>query len=100
MTCGLTKDDVKDALGLLYGADEEKAQKHLENLEEYANGYHFCNTRSVPKVFNSATVMGYLQVIFLKQLVLNPVLSSFSTHNNSEANRQTLSILRILKSPR
>ena len=98
--CGLTKDDVKDALGLLYGADGEKAQKHLEKLEEYTNGYHFCNKKSVPKVSNPATVMWYLQVIFLKQLVLNPVLSSFSTHNNSEANRQTLSILRILKSPR
>jgi len=67
--CGLTTDGVKDAVGLLYGADEEKAQKHLEKLEEYTYGYRFSNTESVPKVFNPAIVMWYLEVIFLKQLV-------------------------------
>jgi len=98
--CGLTKDDVMDALRLLFKNDEEKVQEHLAKLEKYTNGYHFSNLKTVPTVFNPDTVMWYLKVIFLKQLVLNPVLISFSTQANTEANRQTLSILRIPKSRR
>ena len=103
--CGLTKHDVLGALRLVFKNDkekvqEEKVQEHLAKLEKYTNGYHFCNFETVPTVFNPDTVMWYLKVIFLKQLVLNPVLISFSTQANTEANRQTLSILRIPKSRR
>ena len=62
--CGLTKDDVKDTLRLICGGGKEKAEKHLAELQEYANGYHFSNLESVPKVFNPETVMWYLDVIF------------------------------------
>jgi len=77
--CGLTKDDVVATLRLFCKGDEEKVQKHLVELQKYANGYHFCDKESVPKVFNPETVMWYLDVIIVKQLVLNPVLISFST---------------------
>ena len=72
--CGLTKDDVMDALRLLFKNDEEKVQEHLAKLEKYTNGYHFSNWGTVPTIFNPDTVMWYLKVIFLKQLVLNLVL--------------------------
>ena len=68
--CGLTTDDVVAALKLLCKEDEEMVEEHLAKLQYYTNGYHFCNTKSVPKVFNTNTVMWYLQVMFLKQLVL------------------------------
>jgi len=98
--CGLTKDDVTNALRLLFKNDEEMVQEHLAKLEKYTNGYHFSNSETVPTVFNPDTVMWYLDVIFLKQLVLEPVLISFSAYANPEANRQALSILRIPKSRR
>jgi hypothetical protein len=68
--CGLTTDDVVAALKLLCKEDEEKVEEHLAKLEYYTNGYHFSSTESVPKVFNPETVMWYLDVIFVKQLVL------------------------------
>ena len=68
--CGLTTDDVVALLKLLYKEDEEMVKEHLAKLQYYTNGYHFSNTKSVPKVFNTDTVMWYLQVMFLKQLVL------------------------------
>ena len=68
--CGLTTDDVVAALKLLFKEDEEMVKEHLAKLQYYTNGYHFSNTKSVPKVFNTDTVMWYLKVMFLKQLVL------------------------------
>jgi hypothetical protein len=68
--CGLTTDDVVAILKLLYKEDEEMVKEHLAKLQYYTHGYHFSNTKSVPKVFNTDTVMWYLQVMFLKQLVL------------------------------
>ena len=96
--CGLTKDDVVATLRHFCKEDEEKVQKHLAELQKYANGYHFCNEESVPKVFNPEIVMWYFKVVFLKQLVLNPVLISFSTQAKPET-RPPLSMLRIPKSP-
>ena len=61
--CGLTKDDVVATLRHFCKEDEEKVQKHLTELQKYANGYHFCNEESVPKVFNPETIMWYLDVI-------------------------------------
>jgi len=55
---------------VLYKEDEEMVKEHLAKLQYYTNGYHFSNTKSVPKVFNTDTVMWYLEVMFLKQLVL------------------------------
>jgi len=68
--CGLTMDDVVALLKLLYKEDEEMVKEHLVKLQYYTNSYHFSNTKSVPKVFNTDTVMWYLKVMFLKQLVL------------------------------
>ena len=96
--CGLTKDDVVATLRHFCKEDEEKVQKHLAELQKYANGYHFCNEESVPKVFNPETIMWYLDVIIVNQLVLNPVLISFSTQAKPET-RPPLSMLRIPKSP-
>ena len=63
--CGLTKDNVTDALRLLF-KHEEMVQEHLAKLQKYTNGYHFSNLKTVPTVFNPDTVMWYLEVIFLK----------------------------------
>jgi len=68
--CGLTTDDVVAILKLLYKEDEKMVKEHLSKLQYYTNGYHFSNTRSVRKVFNPDTVMWYLEVVSLKQLVL------------------------------
>jgi hypothetical protein len=98
--CGLTTDDVIAALKLLFRDDEEKVEEHLTKLEYYTNGYHFSSTESVPKVFNPETVMWYLDVIFLKQLVLkNPVLIRISTYTNTEVQCRTSMTLRIPESP-
>src|SRR5436190_22424288 len=53
--CGLTRSDVLEALRVICD-NEEEIQKHLEELQHYANGYHFCQERSVEPVFNTQTV--------------------------------------------
>jgi Predicted AAA-ATPase len=58
--CGLTRSDVLEALRII--CNEEDAQKHLRELEYYTNGYHFCQERSVERVFNTQTVLSYLEV--------------------------------------
>lgn len=59
--CGLTRSDVLGALRVLCN-NEEEVQKHLQELEHHANGYHFCQQRSVDPVFNTQTALSYLQV--------------------------------------
>ena len=66
--CGMTEDDIVATLRLFYKGDEEKAEKHLAELQKYANSYHFSNIESGPKVFNPYIVMWYLDVIFLNSL--------------------------------
>ncbi|KIX10454.1 uncharacterized protein Z518_01537 [Rhinocladiella mackenziei CBS 650.93] len=58
--CGLTRSDVLEALRLI-DKNEEEVQKHIRTLEKYANGYHFCQRRSVELVFNTQTALLYLQ---------------------------------------
>jgi len=83
--CGLTTDDVEDTLRLFCKGDEEKVQKHFAELEKYANGYHFSNIKSGPKVFNPYTVMWYLNVISLRHRT--PLLINVP---NSEASENML----------
>jgi len=97
--CGLTTDDVEDTLRLFCKGDEEKVKKHLTELQKYANGYHFSNKESVPKVFNPDTVMWYLDVISLTAY-FEPGADYFSAPARGEAERPPLSMLRIPKSPR
>jgi hypothetical protein len=59
--CGLTRSDVLAALRVICN-NEEEAQKHLSELVRHANGYHFCQQRSVEPVFNTQTALSYLQV--------------------------------------
>jgi hypothetical protein len=59
--CGLTRSDVLGALKAICN-DEEEVQKHLRELEYYTNGYHFCQERSVERVFNTQTALSYLEV--------------------------------------
>jgi hypothetical protein len=59
--CGLTRSDVLGALRIICN-DEEEVQKYLRELEYYSNGYHFCQGRSVERVFNTQTALSYLEV--------------------------------------
>jgi Predicted AAA-ATPase len=59
--CGLTRSDVREALRVICN-NEEEVQKHLDELQYHANGYHFCQQRSVDPVFNTQTALSYLQV--------------------------------------
>jgi hypothetical protein len=58
--CGLTRSDVQGALRVICD-NKGEVQKHLRELEYHANGYHFCQERSVEPVFNTHTVLSYLQ---------------------------------------
>jgi predicted AAA-ATPase len=64
--CGLTKEEVEEALRLISeGKGPNAAQfvtKHIRRATDYFNGYHFCNTKVVPTVFNTNTCLEYLQV--------------------------------------
>jgi len=59
--CGLTRSDVLGALEVICN-NEKEVQKCLRELEHHANGYHFCQQRSVERVFNTQTALSYLQV--------------------------------------
>lgn len=59
--CGLTRSDVLGALQVIC-TNKEEVQERLEELEFYANGYHFCDQRRVETVFNTQTALSYLQV--------------------------------------
>jgi hypothetical protein len=59
--CGLTRSDVLEALRVI-GNDEEEVQKYFRELEYHAYGYHFCQERSVERVFNTQTALSYLEV--------------------------------------
>src|SRR3954452_11591337 len=59
--CGLTQPDVLGALRAIC-ENEEEVKKHLGELEHYINGYHFCQERSVKRVFNTQTALSYLEV--------------------------------------
>ena len=59
--CGLTRSDVLGALRVICN-NEEEVQKRLRELEYYTNGYHFCQERSVERVFNTETALSYLEV--------------------------------------
>ena len=59
--CGLTRSDVLEALNVIC-SNEEEVQKHFRKLQYYTNSYHFCQKRRVEPVFNTQTVLSYLQV--------------------------------------
>ena len=59
--CGLTRSDVLGALQVIC-TNKEEVQERFEELEFYANGYHFCDQQRVETVFNTQTALSYLQV--------------------------------------
>lgn len=59
--CGLTRSDILGALEIICN-NKEEVQESLRELEFYANGYYFCDYRSVEAVFNTQTALSYLQV--------------------------------------
>lgn len=77
--CGLTRSDVLGALEVICNNNEE-VEKCLGELERNANGYHFCQQRSVERVFNTQTALSYLQSVKLqnKPEIENPPNSEVS----------------------
>lgn len=77
--CGLTRSDVLGALEVIC-SNEGEVQKCLRELEYHANGYHFCQQRSVERVFNTQTALLYLQSVKLQNRpeVENPPNSEVS----------------------
>ncbi|KAF8537832.1 hypothetical protein BDD12DRAFT_201139 [Trichophaea hybrida] len=60
--CGLTREDVKAALGKLPSHDSiDSVEKELSHLTDFVNGYHFCANGKVDTVFNTTTCMEYFQ---------------------------------------
>jgi hypothetical protein len=88
--CGLTRSDVLEALRVICNNNEEEAQKHLKELQHHANGYHFCQERSVDPVFNTQTALSYLQV---SKYQYHPsiVLVLIVRHKETQAGRKTSS---------
>src|SRR2546423_13189132 len=82
--CGLTRPDVLGALRVICN-NEEEVEKHLEELQHHANGYHFCQERSVDPVFNTQTALSYLQV----SIKYHPSVVLIVGHEESQAGRKT-----------
>jgi hypothetical protein len=59
--CGLTHSDLKDALDKI--CEDSEAQKHLSEMTESFNGFHFCTHKEVETVYNTETCLAYLQSI-------------------------------------
>lgn len=59
--CGLTQLDVISALKTIC-KEEKDVQEHLQLLTLNASGYHFCRMQRVETVFNTQTVISYLEV--------------------------------------
>jgi hypothetical protein len=62
--CGLTSQDVSNAVEMICKNQKEKKKHILHQLTYYANGYHFCPDRRVDTVFNTSTTIEYLNVSF------------------------------------
>lgn len=65
--CGLTREDLQAAFGLLPPEEatknnDEITQTHVKLLTTLANGYNFCRNKKVDAVFNTDTCMQYFQV--------------------------------------
>jgi len=60
--CGLTSQDVSNAVEMIYKNQDDKKKHILRQLTFYANGYHFCPDRCVETVFNTSTTIEYLNV--------------------------------------
>ncbi|KAG0136188.1 hypothetical protein HOY82DRAFT_589531 [Tuber indicum] len=65
--CGLTRADVKDALERVCDQTTGSVEEHLNSLERFANGYHFCNYKVVEPVFNTNTCLEYLHSVLSKR---------------------------------
>jgi hypothetical protein len=63
--CGLTGDEVKEALQVIFVEKENMAApiaEYVEIAKRYYNSYYFCNSAKVPTVFNTNTYLEYLKV--------------------------------------
>ena len=60
--CGLTREDVKAALGQLPSHDSiNSVEKELTHLTDFDHGYHFCSDDKVDIAFNTTTCREYFQ---------------------------------------
>ncbi|KAF8535948.1 hypothetical protein BDD12DRAFT_318684 [Trichophaea hybrida] len=84
--CGLTSQDVSNAVEMICKNHDEQKKHILRQLTFYANGYHFCPDRCVETVFNTSTIIEYLNAIAKD--------GRFTIDNppNSEINERVLSL--------
>jgi hypothetical protein len=59
--CRLTRSGVLEVPRVMCN-NEKEVQKHLRELEYYANGHHFCQEGSIGPVFNTQPALSYLEV--------------------------------------
>jgi hypothetical protein len=60
--CGLTRMEIEAALRSICSSDDD-VNYHLSYMTEYANGYHFCRSKTVDSVYNTETCLEYLQSV-------------------------------------
>ncbi|KAG0136190.1 hypothetical protein HOY82DRAFT_625829 [Tuber indicum] len=65
--CGLSREDIKDALEQICDKTTDTVEEHLNRLARFANGYHFCNYKVVEPVFNTNTCLEYLQAVLSRR---------------------------------
>jgi len=59
--CGLTKTEIEDGLSLI-SSDPDIRTAHLQSLAHFANGFNFSRDGKAQTVYNTETVIEYLQV--------------------------------------
>lgn len=88
--CGLTREDVKAALGKLPPHDSiDSVEKELAHLTGFVNGYHFCASHKVDAVFNTTTCMEYFQA---SRVMANVLLSRIADYSIAPFRKRALYI--------
>ena len=57
--CGLADTDIEATLRKVCSS---AFQCHLRRMKEFYNGYHFCDHKTVPTMYNTETCLSYFQV--------------------------------------
>ncbi|KAN0079155.1 putative AAA-ATPase domain containing protein [Elaphomyces granulatus] len=87
--CGLTKEEVQEALSLIFedkGPDAAQfVAEHITKATNYFNGYHFCNEKAVQTVLNTNTCLEYLHAAMHDKIYKMP--------SNSEVSENILKVL-------
>lgn len=74
--CGFTRADILESLKFLCEKEEDR-EKYLQTLTKYADGYHFCSSEKVERVFNTQTSILYLNVSLVPQSYQGELLTAF-----------------------